>query len=88
VAFCSGSVMAGLGRASSGDQSDGRAVVHGREKTTWPLTAVATLESAWSLSMMSTGGCRPRWPSSAKSWRDQMFALASLTDIPGRLRLI
>jgi len=45
------------------------------------------LESAWSLSMMSTGGCRPRWPSAAKSWRDQMFALASLTDIPGRLRL-
>jgi len=26
VAFCSGSVMAGLGRASSGDQSDGHAV--------------------------------------------------------------
>jgi hypothetical protein len=26
VAFCSGSAMAGLGRASSGDQSDGHAV--------------------------------------------------------------
>jgi hypothetical protein len=51
-------------------------------------TRLRPLESAWSLSMMSTGGCRPRWPSSAKSWRDQMFALASLTDFPGRLRLI
>jgi hypothetical protein len=41
-----------------------------------------------SLQMMPTGGCRPRSPSSAKSWRDQMFALASLTDFPGRLTLI
>jgi len=25
-------------------------------------TRLRPLESAWSLSMMSTGGCRPRWP--------------------------
>ena len=51
-------------------------------------TRLRPLESAWSLSMMSTGGCKPRWPSSSKSWRDQMFALAHLTDIPGRLSLV
>jgi hypothetical protein len=70
VAFCSGSAMAELGRASSGDQSRAG-------------TQLRPLESAWSLSMTSTftqisrgrtGSClQPGGPRGGRPrWRDEL----------------